>query len=122
MTVVVIANSIVVCEHLKRIGYMNKTLLKGLALGIDWIFKKPEDVDRKKVDAYIKYERQVMNRAAHSIGCSPDDLRDKEHLILDMYLDGLDQFQAAIQVEHSLQGECYYYNKVLPFINEKAPF
>lgn len=101
---------------------MNEQPLKALAQALDWMYKPTEDKDRQKVLEYMAYERQVINRAANSIGCQPIDLKDREYLVLDMFLDGLDQFEAAICVEQSLGDECYYYTNVVPFSNQKAPF
>jgi hypothetical protein len=67
---------------------------------------------------YNMYEAQVLSRAAHSIGCLPVDLTEYEYHVLSMYVDGLTESEAAIMVEHCLQGECYYYTKVEPFMEE----
>lgn len=65
---------------------------------------------------YDAYEVQVFNRAAYSIGCLPQDLKEYEYYVLTMFLDELTERQAAVMVEHLLQGESYYYTKVEPFM------
>ena len=76
--------------------------------------------DDLEVIRYKQYEEQVLNRAAHSIGCDPSDLND--YLVLEMYVDGLDQFEAARRLEEDLAGECYYYNHVVHYDTYSAPF
>lgn len=77
--------------------------------------------DAEDILAYNLYEKRVIHRAADSIGCHPEDLKDKEYLILSMYLDGLDQFKAVVALEKDLQGECYY-SHVKPYSVEGVPF
>lgn len=52
---------------------------------------------------YQKYQIQVLNRVAFSIGCEPSDLNDK--LVLDCFVNHLSVTRAAQAVEHNLMQE-----------------
>ena len=51
-------------------------------------------------EEYQKYQQQVLNRAAFSIGCEPSDLNDE--LVMDCFINNLSTRLAANKVEHDL--------------------
>lgn len=66
--------------------------------------------------AYKMYERQVIARAANSIGCLPKDLSSMEFVVLTLWESGLDQFEAAKEVEDRLGEEGYYCNHIKNYV------
>ena len=52
---------------------------------------------------YQKYQEQVLNRVAHSVGCEPSDLNDE--LVMDCFLNQLPVWDASRAVEHDLMQE-----------------
>jgi len=95
--------------------------LKMLTTALDWMhYGRPENVEHDETDLYEKYEIEVKNKAAYSIGCDPSDLDFKRLLIIDMYLDLIGETEASRRLENALQDECYFYTHVKPF--GKAPF
>lgn len=51
-------------------------------------------------EEYQKYQQQVVNKVAHSIGCEPSDLNDS--LVMDCFINNLSTTLAANKVEHDL--------------------
>lgn len=55
---------------------------------------------------WLQWEKQVVNRAAHSVGCHTEDF--PRFKLMDWYLKGMSQFEAARRLETDLQDEAYY--------------
>jgi len=53
---------------------------------------------------YEKYQEQVLNRVAHSVGCEPSDL-DNDDLVLDCFINNISIHETARKVEHSFMTE-----------------
>lgn len=52
---------------------------------------------------YQKYQEQVLNHVAHSIGCEPSDLNDE--LVMACFINNDSIREAAREVEHDLMQE-----------------
>ena len=82
--------------------------------------RKRTRVADKLVSGYLRYQKEVKNRVAHSIGCDPSDIDSED--IVEMFITAVTAKQASIELENRMTDPSHWHVETNNVGNEDVPF